>query len=332
MLTRTFGPDGPALPALGVGAMSFVDFYGPATTEGSHAILDAARDAGVVHVDTSNVYGMGLSEETIGSYLATCRGETPFHIATKAGIRRDPETGARGFDNAPEHLEAELDKSLKRMGLEQVDLFYIHRRDPRHEIEAVTEFLASLIKKGKIAAFGFSEIAPTSLRRAAAIHPVAAVQSEYSLQTRAPELGLIQACEELGTSLVAFSPVGRALLSDTPPTPERVTASAFLKDNPRFVPGALERNIEASQPLRDLARQEGVATASLAIAWVLAQSDRVFAIPGTRSTAHFAELVAGATLKASPELLAEIERRLPVGWCHGGRYSAAQAIVPEDYC
>lgn len=332
MLTRSLGPDGPSLPALGVGAMSFADFYGPVTTEGSHAILDAARDAGIVHVDTSNVYGMGLSEETIGRYLATCKGETPFHIATKAGICRDPETGARGFDNSPEHLEAELDKSLLRMGLERVDLFYVHRRDQRHEIEAVTEFLATLIAKGKIASFGFSEIAPTSLQRAAAVHPVAAVQSEYSLQTRAPELGLIQACEALGTALVAFSPVGRGLLSDTPPTPGRVAASAFLKDNPRFIPGALERNIAASQPLRELARQEGVATTSLAIAWVLAQSDSIFAIPGTRSTGHFAELVAGARMTPAPDLLAEIGRRLPVGWCHGARYSAAQAIGPEEYC
>jgi aryl-alcohol dehydrogenase-like predicted oxidoreductase len=332
MLTRTLGPAGPELPALGVGAMSFTDFYGPASREGSFAILDAARDAGVRLVDTANIYGMGLSEETIGAYLARRGGPCPFHIATKAGIRRDPETGARGFDNTPEHLEAELDRSLRRLGLERVDLFYVHRRDPRLEIEEVTEFLASLIAKGKIGSFGFSEIAPASLRRAARVHPVAAVQSEYSLQCRAPELGLVQACEALGTALVAFSPVGRGLLTDRPPTPERVADSAFLRENPRFAGAALGRNIAASDPLRALAREQGVASAALAIAWLLAQSPAVFVIPGTRNPAHFAELLDGARMTPAPELLAEIARRLPPGWCEGARYAPAQAAGPEEYC
>ena len=334
MLTRRLGKDGPEVAALGVGAMSFSDFYGPVTVEEAHGILDAALEAGVTHIDTSNVYGMGRSEETIGAYLKRYedKGNHPFTIATKAAIWRDPETGARGFNNAPEHLEAELDKSLARLGLEQVALFYVHRRDPRFEIEEVTDFLASLIRKGKIASFGFSEIAPTSLRRAAAVHPVAAVQSEFSLQTRLPELGLLQTCEELGTAMVAFSSVGRALLSDTPPTAERIAASAFLSENPRFSGGNLERNLLASQPLRDLAAEMGVATATLAIGWVLAQNPSVHTIPGTRSTAHFAELLAGAQEPLSGDTLAEIERRLPVGWCHGDRYSAAQNAGPERYC
>lgn len=333
MLKRNLGAGGPEVAALGVGAMSFSDFYGPVSVEEAHAVLDAALDAGVTHLDTSNVYGMGRSEETMGAYLKRYagKGDMPFTIATKAAITRDAE-GRRSFDNAPEHLEAELDQSLRRLGVERVALFYVHRRDTRHEIEKVTEFLATLVAKGKIASFGFSEIAPTSLRRAAAVAPVAAVQSEYSLQTRLPELGLIQTCEDLGTALVAFSPVGRALLSDTPPTAERVAASGFLSANPRFTGGNLERNLAASAPLRDMAADMGVATASLAIAWTLAKSPAIHAIPGTRSTAHFAELVAGADMDLPPETLAEIERRLPVGWCHGARYSAAQSVGPEDYC
>lgn len=335
MRRRALGPNGPEVSVLGVGAMSFADFYGPVTEAESHAILDAALEAGVDHLDTSNVYGMGRSEEAVGTWLDRYRdkgGAVPFRIATKAAIRRDPETGKRGFDNSPEHLESELDKSLKRLRVEQVDLFYVHRRDPNREIEEVTETLAALVAKGKIARIGYSEIAPTSLERAFAVHPVAAVQSEYSLQTRQPELGLVQACERLGTALVAFSPVGRGLLSDTPPTPERVAASGFLKDNPRFTGGNLERNIAASQPLRDLAAETGHSTAALAIAWVIDRSPAVLPIPGTRSPAHFAQLVEGATLTLTDDLRAEIDRRMPPGWIHGARYNAAQSVGPEDYC
>lgn len=314
--------------------MSFTPFYGPVTEEQSHEVLDAALDLGVDHIDTSNVYGMGTSEEIIGRFLKRYvdRGQSPFRIATKAGITRDPETGERCYLNTPEHLEAELDKSLKRLGLDMVDLFYIHRRDPRIEIEEVAGTLKGLIDKGKIGAFGFSEIAPASLRRASTVHPVAAVQSEYSLQSRQPELGVLQACDDLGTAFVAFSTTGRGLLSDTPPTPERVANAGFLKVNPRFSGGNLERNIAASQPLRDLARETGYATATLATAWVLAQGRTNLVIPGTRSTGHLQELVRGASMMLGEDLKAEIERRLPVGWAHGGRYSSEQWHGPEDYC
>ena len=177
------------------------------------------------------------SESMIGSFLAR-QGkarEGRFRIATKAAIRHDPETGPallRQFGGG--HLAAELDGSLRRLGVETVDLFYVHRRDPEVPIEEVAGALAELVRAGKTRAIGFSEIAPASLRRAAAVHPVAAVQSEYSLATRGPDLGLVQACAALGAALVAFSPVGRALLTDAPPTPERIAASDFLRTNPRF--------------------------------------------------------------------------------------------------
>lgn len=334
MLRRALGQGGPEVAALGIGAMSFAGFYGAVSEAGSHVVLDAALDAGVTHIDTANVYGMGTSEEVIGAYLKryTGKGGNPFTIATKAAISRDPDSGDRCFDNSAAHLEGELDRSLKRLGLERVDLFYVHRRDPRFEIEEVTQTLARLIQKGKIGAFGYSEIAPTSLRRAAAVHPVAAVQSEYSLQTRLPELGLIRACEDLGTALVAFSPVGRGMLSDTPPTPERIAQAPFLKVNPRFTGGNLERNIEASQPLRELAAEAGYPTATLAIAWVLSQGRTLHAIPGTRSPGHLHELVRGACMMLGDDLKGEIEARMPVGWAHGARYAPDQSIGPEDYC
>jgi aryl-alcohol dehydrogenase-like predicted oxidoreductase len=174
--------------------MSFADFYGPTTKENSFNILRAALELGIDHIDTANVYGQGLSERVIGEFLAGHKGASPYTIATKAAITRDADSGARIFDNSRVHLEAELDGSLKRMGLERVELFYVHRRDPSRPIEEVTETLAGFVRSGKIGSFGFSEIAPSSLRRAAAVHRVAAVQSEYSLSTRTPEVGLVQTC------------------------------------------------------------------------------------------------------------------------------------------
>ncbi|MCY3880296.1 MAG: aldo/keto reductase [Rhodobacteraceae bacterium] len=331
MKKRILGKGGPPVSVLGVGGMSFAGIYGNATVEESHAILDAALDAGVTHIDTANVYGMGRSEEIIGSYLARRKGETPFVLATKAGISRDPETG-RNFDNSPAHIGAELDRSLARLGVERIDLFYLHRLDPDVPVEEVVGTYMRLVQAGKIGHIGLSEVAPTTIARATGIHPIAAVQSEYSLQTRSPELGLVQACERLGISLVAFSPVGRGLLTDAPPVPEAIGASAFMKSNPRFRSGNLERNLIASQPLRDLAAEAGCSTAALAIAWVLAQSPSTLVIPGTRNRGHFAELVEGAKLELGADLKAEIERRLPVGWCHGDRYSTRQWLGPQKYC
>lgn len=331
---RRLGQNGPEVSAIGIGAMSFTNFYGPVPEGAAHAILDAALEAGIDHIDTANVYGMGASERAIGDWLGRYRGGggVPFTIATKAAIRRDPETSARKFDNSRAHLEAELDGSLKRLRVDRVDLFYVHRRDPHVEIEEVVENLKAIQATGKIGAFGFSEIAPSSLRRAASVAPIAAVQSEYSLWTRSPELGLVQSCEELGTALVAFSPVGRGMLSDQPPGVDSLEHSAFLASNPRFTGGNFERNLAASEPFRELARAMGLPTAALAIAWLLARSPNVIPIPGTKSPAHLGELVQGAELTLTPDTLAEIDRLLPPGWAHGARYDAVQSVGPEPFC
>jgi len=329
---RALGRDGPMVHPIGVGAMSFTDFYGPTTEADGHAILDAALAAGVNHIDTANVYGMGGSESTIGSYLKArpdARGR--FRIATKAAIAHRPD-GTRVFDNTAAHLEAELDRSLVRMGLEVVDLFYVHRRDPEIPIEEVAETLAGLVTKGKTLGIGFSEIAPTSLRRAHAVHPVAAVQSEYSLQTRFPELGLVQTCAELGVALVAFSPVGRSLLTDAPLSREAIGEIGFLKSNPRFMEPNHSANIAATSGFRALAAGMGTSAAGLAVAWLLAKGDHVITIPGTRSVRHFTEFLDATRLTLGPEELAAIESVLPVGWCHGDRYSDAQWVGPERYC
>ena len=329
MKQRTLGQGGPDVGAVGYGAMSFTNFYGPATDEGSLTVLDACLELGITHIDTSNVYGMGRSETVIGQWLKARGGENPFTIATKGGITRDPD---RRFKNDAAHLTESLDASLTRLGVDAVDLYYVHRREAAYEIEEVTETLAGFVKAGKAKAIGFSEIAPSSLRRAHAVHPIAAVQSEYSLSTRSPEMGLVQTCAELGVALVAFSPVGRALLTDRPHDAAAVQEMDFLKVNPRFMEPNLSRNIELTAPFRALAADYGVSAAALSIAWLIHQGEHVLPIPGTRSIDHLKEIAAGGSLDLTPDQLAEIERVLPIGWAHGDRYSARQWEGPERYC
>ena len=333
MQQRQLGQAQTPISAIGYGAMSFSDFYGPTDDAKSFAILDRCMDLGITHLDTSTVYGLGLSEQRIGAYLKQ-RGQQArdfFTIATKAGIASKPD-GSRYFNNSPEHLRKELDGSLQRLGVEQVELLYVHRRDASVPIEEVAQSLAELVKSGKTRQIGCSEIAPTSLELAHAVHPVAAVQSEYSLATRAPELGLVQKCAQLGTTMVAFSPVARSLLTDHPLSFEACKSLAFMGVNPRFQEDTYKLNMQNSAEFRALASELGTSASALAIAWLLSQGEHVVPIPGTRSVSHLDELVAGAGLSLSPTDLEAIEQALPVGWCFGDRYTADQWRGPERYC
>ncbi|MET1410771.1 aldo/keto reductase [Roseibium sp. HPY-6] len=332
MEKRKLGANGPEISAIGYGAMSFTDMYGPTNEAESHAVLNACRDLGVTHLDTANIYGMGKSENAIGSYLrANPAARDEFIIATKATITKDQD-GNRVFDNSAEHLEAELDKSLERLGLDHVDLFYAHRRDTRFTPEETAQNLGRLVEKGKTRAIGLSEIAPSTLRRAMKAFPIAAVQSEYSLSTRAPDLGLVQTCAELGVAMVAFSPVGRSLLTDNPIPRERIPDLPFLAANPRFMEPNLSENLRIMEGFRTLAAEMGTSAAGLANAWLLSRGSHVIPIPGTRSVGHLRECVSGADIKLSETDLQRIEEVLPVGWAHGDRYSVAQWIGPERYC
>ena len=331
MKNRNFPHTGTTTSRLGIGAMSFSNFYGEVSRDEVFAILDAAREFGVNHIDTASVYGMGGSERYIGAYLAeNPQARSFFHIATKGGItdRKDPN---RLFNNEASYLAEQLDNSLERLGVEQIDLYYVHRRDPSVAIEEVTQTLAGFVKSGKIGGFGYSEISPTSLRAAHKVHPVAALQSEYSHSTRTPELGILQSCADLGTTFVAYSPVGRSLLTDAPHGHEAVQSMPFLTKNPRFIESNLSMNIAAAAPFRALAAQMGLTAAGLAIAWCLAKGDHILPIPGTRNLDHFKALVAGANYGLSAEELAAVEAALPMGWINGDRYSEAQWAGPERY-
>lgn len=323
------GAGGRLTSRFGIGAMSFAGIYGDATRDQSFAVLDACRDAGVTHIDTANVYGAGRSEEIIGAWFAANPGaREDMVLATKGGITGQPD---RPFNNDPGYLMAELDGSLARLGVDHVDLYYMHRYDRSQSPEELGEVLKGLIASGKTRAVGLSEVAPSTLRRVAAICPVAAVQSEYSLSTRAPELGLVQACADVGALLVAFSPVGRTFLTDRPFTLEQVDAIPFLRGNPRFIGPNYSANIKATDGFRALAADMGISAAGLAIAWTRAKAPHVLPIPGTKNTAHLAELLEGCDRVLTAEDLAAIEAVLPVGWAHGDRYNDVQWGGPERY-
>lgn len=333
MKQRQLGKNGPSISPIGYGAMSFSNFYGPMDEAGAFKIMDKCRDAGITHIDTADVYGNGFSESCIGAYFKQAGSAVAqeFSIATKASIHRTAE-GVRRHINDIAYLETQLDSSLTRMNIEAVDLFYIHRRDPEIPIEEVTGNLARLIDKGKIKGFGFSEIAPSSLRRAHEVHHVMAVQSEYSLGVRSPEMGLVQACQELGTAFVAFSPVGRSLLTDKPHNGEKLNEVAFLQNNPRFMEPNLSANIALTDPFRAFAKELGLSAAGLAIAWALDQAEHIIPIPGTRHVSHLDEIIKGAEFTFTDEIRQKIDEMLPIGWAHGDRYSEAQWFGPEKYC
>ena len=335
-LRREFKHIGKTVNAVGYGAMSLSNFYGPIDHKGCLDIVAACYDLGVDHLDTANLYGRGNSETVIGEYLRDNPAARDFFtIATKGGIWiGDPNQGNDGFpnNNGKTFLEKCLDESLQKLGIDCVDIYYLHRWDQRLPIEEVTEILAGFVKAGKCKGIGFSEIAPSSIRRAAAVHPVTAVQSEYSLWTRLPELGVLQACEEVGATMVAFSPLGRGMLTDTYHSLEKAQTLPFLQNNPRFMSPNYEANVAHIDRFRQYARDLGWSTAGLANAWTLAKGEHVLPIPGTRHKAHLAQCVQAMNTALSPDQVEEIERILPVGFAHGDRYSDAQYKGQERYC
>jgi aryl-alcohol dehydrogenase-like predicted oxidoreductase len=329
---RQFGKNGPKVGAIGFGAMSFGGFYGPTTEAESHAALDACLETGTTHWDTADNYGPDISERVLGSYFKVNPGaRRRIHLATKGGIRRNLETGTRSFDNSPDYLRKALDASLQRLGIDHIDLYYIHRREQARPIEDVMQTLLTFKQEGKIGGIGFSEVSPASIRRAAAIGAVDAVQSEFSLWTRLPELGVVQACAEIGAALVAFSPLGRGIFTDTVHDIETFAKSDFRRGNPRFIEPNFSYNLKALEALNRFAETKGATPGQIALAWTIAQAPYVIPVPGTRYAKNVRENAgAGAIVLTSAEL-AELERLLPRGFAHGDRYTEQQYIGPERY-
>lgn len=330
MKRRKLLSSGKTVSEIGLGCMSFAGFYGPSCATTAHKTLSRAHDLGIDFLDTANVYGLGVSEDIIGSFLKS--NPAQFTIATKAGIWRDKIHGNRGFNNKPDYLRAELEGSLRRLGRDHIDLFYVHRRDPDIEIEDVMDTMLSLKAEGKIGGIGFSEISPGSLRRAARVGTVDAVQSEYSLWTRQPDLGLLNTCHEVGAALVPYAPLGRGILADRTLDPATFDDADFRKKNPRFTGANFTYNMERVSAFKALAADLGITSTALALAWCLARGDRVIPIPGTRTADHLSQCAAASAFDISDDIMNTLERILPIGWAHGDRYSRAQWNGPEGYC
>ncbi len=325
MKQRQLGAGGPMVGEIGLGAMSFAGTSGETDEATSHRTLDAALDNGVNFIDTALIYGPFTSETVIGNYFRTNKSaRQKFTLATKGGIVPVP----RGVDNTAKYLTECVDGSLQRLGIDCIDLYYIHRRQFDLPIEDVMQTLLEFKKQGKIKAIGFSEISPASLMRASKVGHVAAIQNEYSLWCRLPELGMIQTCKKLGTAFVPFSPLARGTLSDVVIDVEKLQSADFRRTLPRFQEPNYSFNMAETAKFKAYAVNHGWKPAGLALAWVLHQGEHLIPIPGTRSPEHLAINAAGAEIKLTAQHLKDIEEILPVGFAHGNRYSeAAQASV-----
>lgn len=326
MRQRQLGANGPQVSAIGLGCLSFGGIFGDTDRAESFAALDAAWEAGITFYDTANIYGSGVSETILGDWLAD-RGHDAV-VATKVGIVTAPP---RGFNNSETYIRAELEASLKRLKTDHLALYYIHRRQQDIPVEDVAGFMARLIDEGKIGGYGLSEVAPHTIRRAHAVHPVRAVQNEYSLWTRLPDLGVIRACADLGVAFVPFSPLARGMLTDAQPDPGAMRTGDIRRTMPRFLEPNFTANRTEIEGFRAYASAKGVTTAALALAWVLDQGAHLIPIPGTRTAAHLKEWIGADRLVLTNADRAEIDHILPPGFAHGDRYDEGQNIGPERY-
>jgi aryl-alcohol dehydrogenase-like predicted oxidoreductase len=306
--------------------MGMSQSYGVPDPEESVATLHRALDLGVTFLDTADIYGPFTNEELVGRTIRERR-ESVF-LATKCGFVPSDSGGPSRVDGSPAHIRAACDASLARLGVRTIDLYYLHRVDPRTPIEESVTAMAGLVDAGKVRYLGLSEVSPRTLRRAQAVHPITAVQSEYSLWTRDPEEGILSACRELGVGFVPFSPLGRGFLSGTVRSLEGLPEGDFRRGVPRFQAGNVERNLALVDQLAAVAREKRCTPAQLALAWLLAQGEDIVPIPGTKRRKYLEENVAATELHLSASDRARIEAAVPKDRVAGERYSpASQALV-----
>ncbi|MBO9356059.1 aldo/keto reductase [Bordetella petrii] len=306
--------------ALGLGCMGMSEFYGPRDDELAMRTLAQATEMGVDFLDTADIYGPHHNEELIGRFLAAHRPQV--RIATKFGIVRKAGEYRRSIDNTPPYARQCCEASLRRLGVEQIDLYYVHRIDPAHPIEETMAGLAQLVQQGKIARIGLCEVSATTLRRAQAVHPVAAVQTEYSLWTRDVEAEVLPACRELGIGLVAYSPLGRGFLTGRFQNDATFEDGDFRASLPRFQPENITTNRCLVDAVTALAARKACSTAQIALAWLLAQGDDIVPIPGTRRIAHLQDNLGALSVRLEPDDLAELNRALDALPVAGERYTA----------
>lgn len=321
MKKRRLGSQGLVVSELGLGCMGMSQFYGPRDDAESTATLERAIDLGLDFFDTADIYGQGHNEELVGKVLRQHRNQVT--IATKFGNVVLPD-GARAINGKPEYVRAACDASLKRLGVDHVDLYYQHRVDKNVPIEETVSAMADLVRQGKVRYLGLSEASAKTIRRAHAEHPISALQSEYSLWTRDYEDEVIPTLRELGIGFVPFSPLGRGLLSGK--LSELPADDMRKKISPRFEDANLDQNLKVVVRLKEIANEKGITPSQLALAWVLAQGDDIVPIPGTKRRQYLAENIAAATVKLSRSELERIEQVAPKGFAAGGRYHDMSSV------
>ncbi len=321
MRTKRLGGGQLEVPVIGLGCMVMPGFYGPGSEAQAIATLHRAAEIGVNFLDSSDLYGAGKNEELIGRAIAGRRGD--YIVATKFGNVRTPE-GKPGVDGRPAYVRQACEASLKRLGIDAIDLYYQHRVDPSVPIEDTVGAMARLIEQGKVRYIGLSEAAEETLRRAHATHPITALQTEYSLWSRDVESHMLPLTAELGIGFVAYSPLGRGIFGGDVTGPESLAEGDRRRDHPRFQGENLARNLELVEPLRELAAAKGRTPAQIALAWVLSRSEHVAAIPGTRRIDHLEANAAATEISLTTEEIAGLDAAIPPGAAQGARYPAGQ--------
>jgi aryl-alcohol dehydrogenase-like predicted oxidoreductase len=322
MQMRQLGRSGLIVSALGFGCMGMSDFYGPRDDAQSMDTLNRALELGVTFWDTSDAYGPHRNEELVGRAIRGRRDKVV--VATKFGIVRTPEDPTRReISGRPDYVQSACEASLKRLGTDTIDLYYQHRVDPNTPIEDTVGAMAKLVKEGKVRYLGLSEAGPETIRRACKVHPIAALQNEYSLWSREPEDGILALCRELGIGLVAYSPLGRGFLTGQIRKFDDLAPDDFRGFSPRFQGENFDKNLELVARIQEIAKHKGCTPGQLALAWVLAQGKDIVPIPGTKRRAYLEENVGALEVKLSAEDLKRIDEVAPKGAASGGRYPAA---------
>ena len=332
MRSVNIGKSGLRSSAIGLGCMGMSEFYGEPDDEQSMRTLERAFEIGVTHYDTSNIYGRGHNEKLVGRFLKGKRERVI--LASKFGVVRDPDgppgsTYDRGIDNSPAYMRACCEESLQRLGIDAIDLYYIHRTDPNVPIEDTIGALAGLVREGKIRAIGLSEVNTEQIRRAHRVHPIAAVQSEYSLWTREPELDVLPLCHELGITFVAYSPLGRGFLTGAIAKAENLASDDFRLSSPRFRGDNFDKNLALIEQLRVLCAAKQCTPGQIALAWLMGHEQDIIPIPGTKRIKYLEENVGASAISLKADERAALEALLPIGAAAGTRYDPSFGGVPR---